>query len=85
RVADIERLKAELVAELAQRDASEAMLAVADRARDAALAQRRSGRDDLEFRKNFSRLSMVMDLSYSLNLLNNADQALARMQALMDQ
>jgi hypothetical protein len=85
RVANIERLKAQLTADLAQRDASEAMLAVADRARDAALSQRRSGQDDMEFRKNFARLSMVMDLSYSLNLLNNADQALAKMQALMDQ
>lgn len=85
RVSRIEALKAELQADLAQRDAAEAMLAVANRARDAALAQRRSGQDDLEFRKNFARLAMVMDLSYSLNLLNNADAALAKMQALVAQ
>src|SRR5205814_1668229 len=30
------------------------------------------------------RLAMVMDLSYSLNLLNSADLALAKMQALLD-
>src|SRR5262249_39675844 len=30
------------------------------------------------------RLAMVMDLSYSLSLLNSADEALGRMQALVD-
>jgi hypothetical protein len=85
RVGRIEALKSELQADLAMRDASDAMLAVAARARDAALAERRSGKDDLEFRKNFSRLAMVMDLSYSLNILNSADAALAKMQALMNQ
>ena len=85
RVSRIEALKAELQADLALRDASDAMLAVADRARDSALAERRSGKDDLEFRKNFARLAMVMDLSYSLNILNNADAALAKMQALVAQ
>lgn len=85
RVADIERLKAQLTGDLAQRDAAEAMLAVAARARDAALEQRRGGPEQQEFRKNFARLSMVMDLSYSLNLLNSADQALAKMQGLLQQ
>src|SRR6185312_753810 len=85
RVARIEALKAALQADLAQRDAAETMLAVANHARDAALEERRSGKDDLEFRKNFARLAMVMDLSYSLNLLNNADAALAKMQALVAQ
>jgi hypothetical protein len=84
-VSRVEALKAELQAGIARRDAAEAMLSVAQRARDAALAQRRSGKDDLEFRKNFSQLAMVMDLSYSLNLLNSADAAIARMQGLLDQ
>jgi hypothetical protein len=85
RVARIEALKAELQADIAQRDAANAMLNVAARARDAALADRRSGKDDMEFRQNFSQLSMVMDLSYSLNLLNSADAALASMQGLLAQ
>ena len=85
RVSRIEALKAELQADLAQRDAADAMLAVVNSARDGALAERRSGKDDMEFRKNFARLAMVMDLSYSLNLLNNADAALAKMQALIAQ
>ncbi|HXT02473.1 MAG TPA: hypothetical protein VN915_17500 [Elusimicrobiota bacterium] len=85
RVSRIEALKAELQADVAQRDAASAMAAVAEKARDAALQDRRSGKDDLEFRKNFSRLSMVMDLAYSLNLLNNADAALAAMQGLVAQ
>ncbi|HEX4046988.1 MAG TPA: hypothetical protein VH309_04100, partial [Elusimicrobiota bacterium] len=85
RVSRIEALKAELQADIAQRDAADAMLTVADRARDAALADRRSGKDDMEFRQNFSRLSMVMDLSYSLNLLNSADAALSSMENLVAQ
>ncbi len=83
RVSRIEALKAELQADIAQRAAADTMLTVAARARDAALADRRSGKDDLEFRQNFSRLSMVMDLSYSLNLLNSADAALAGMENLV--
>ncbi len=85
RVSRIEALKAELPGDIAQRDAANAMLTVAARARDAALADRRSGKDDMEFRQNFSRLSMVMDLSYSLNLLNSADAALTSMQNLLAQ
>ncbi|MDE2489700.1 MAG: hypothetical protein KGM24_02555, partial [Elusimicrobia bacterium] len=83
-VAQVERLKAQVQLAVAQRDAAQALLAVAQRARDAALRDRRSGKDDLEFRKNFSQLSMVMDLSYSLNILNSADAAIAQMQALLD-
>ena len=81
----VEALNAQLQANLASRDAAEAMLAVADRSRSSALRERRDGRDTLEFRKNFARLAMVMDLSYSLNLLNSADAALGKMEALIDQ
>ena len=80
----VEALKLRLNADLAQRDAAESLLAVKARLRDDALAARRGGKDDLEFRKNFSRLAMVMDLSYSLNILNSADAALAKMQGLLD-
>ncbi|MDE2511033.1 MAG: hypothetical protein KGL74_07920, partial [Elusimicrobia bacterium] len=85
RVNNIAAMKLTLTADLAQRDAAEALLAVKARLRDDALSERRSGKDDLEFRKNFSRLAMVMDLSYSLNILNSADAALAKMQGLLDQ
>lgn len=80
----VEELKARLQAELAARDAAEAMLSAADRARAGSLRDRRDGRDMLEFRKNHARLAMVMDLSYSLNILNSADAALGKMQALLD-
>ncbi|UPT72640.1 MAG: hypothetical protein M0D55_11825 [Elusimicrobiota bacterium] len=84
RVARVEALNAELQAGLAARDAADAVLAVADRSRAAALRERRGGREMLEFRKNFARLAMVMDLSYSLSLLNSADEALGKMQALVE-
>lgn len=84
RLSRVEALNAELQGNLALRDAAEAMLSVADRSRSAALRERRDGRDTLEFRKNFARLAMVMDLSYSLNLLNSADAALGKMEALVD-
>ncbi len=85
RLSRVEALNAELQANVAARDAAEAMLAVADRSRAEALRERRGGREMLEFRKNFARLAMVMDLSYSLNLLNSADAALGKMEALLDQ
>ncbi|MCM2303095.1 MAG: hypothetical protein NDJ72_00215 [Elusimicrobia bacterium] len=85
RLARVEALNAQLQANLAARDAAEAMLAVADRSRSVALRERRDGRDTLEFRKNFARLAMVMDLSYSLSLLNSADAALGKMQALVEE
>ncbi|MDP3544356.1 MAG: hypothetical protein Q8T11_17975 [Elusimicrobiota bacterium] len=85
RLARVEALNARLQASLASRDAAEAMLAVADRSRSAALRERRDGRDTLEFRKNFARLAMVMDLSYSLSLLNSADAALGRMEAIVEE
>lgn len=84
-VAKVETLKTQVQSQLAARDALAAMLAVADRARDGALQQRRNGQDMLEFRKNFSRLAMVMDLSYSMNLLNSAEAALNGMQQMLDQ
>ncbi|PIR17428.1 MAG: hypothetical protein COV48_08675, partial [Elusimicrobia bacterium CG11_big_fil_rev_8_21_14_0_20_64_6] len=83
RLARVEALNAELQANIASRDAAEAMLAVADRSRASALRERRGGRETLEFRKNFARLAMVMDLSYSLNLLNSADAAIGKMEALV--
>ncbi|MBI5595336.1 MAG: hypothetical protein HY928_04520, partial [Elusimicrobia bacterium] len=79
------QLEARAQAELAQRDAAGQMLALADRLRGGALRERRAGREQLEFRKNFSRLAMVMDLSYSLNVITAAEKAIAGMQALLDE
>ncbi|MFH2204880.1 MAG: hypothetical protein ABIJ96_17345 [Elusimicrobiota bacterium] len=80
----IERLKAKAQAELAEREAAGQLLAMADRMRDASLRRRRDERDMTEFRKNFSRLAMVMDLSYSLNVIQAAQNAIEGMKALVD-
>lgn len=82
--ARVEAAQARLQAGLAERDAADSLLAVAERARQAALRERRAGRETLEFRRNYARLAMVMDLSYSLNVLNAADTALGRMLALVE-
>ena len=84
RVAKVEELQARSQAEVAEREAAARMLAVADRLRGAALRRRRDGRDQLEFQKNYARLAMVMDLSYSLNVLKAAEEAVRRMDALLD-
>jgi len=83
-LARVEELNARLQIDITQRDAAEGLLALKDKARAEALRERRGGRDTLEFRKNFARLAMVMDLSYSLSLLNSADAALGKMEALID-
>ncbi|MDX6770396.1 MAG: hypothetical protein SF051_12750, partial [Elusimicrobiota bacterium] len=82
--ARVEAAQARVNSGLAERDAADALLAVAERSRQSALRERRGGRDTLEFRRNYARLAMVMDLSYSLNVLNSADAALGRMIGLVD-
>jgi hypothetical protein len=81
----VDGLKRDAQGSVAARDAAAGTLAVADQVRTGALRDRRSGKEMLEFRKNFSRLAMVMDLSLSLNILNSADQALSGMLDLIDQ
>ena len=85
RVTRIEELKKKVQSGLAERDSATAALAMADRARSGALLDRRSGKEMLEFRKNFARLAMVMDLTYGLNLLNSLDKALSGMQVMLDE
>ncbi|MBI4677536.1 MAG: hypothetical protein HY748_08135 [Elusimicrobia bacterium] len=80
----VDKAKSQAQEELGTRDATAGALAVADKVRSGALRDRRSGKEMLEFRKNFARLAMVMDLSYSLNILNSADQALTGMLDLID-
>src|SRR5207302_3634096 len=72
-------------AQLAARDALAGLMAVSDKARDQALQQRRNGKDMLEFRKNFSRLAAVVDMSLALNEITAAEKAIAGMQALLQQ
>jgi hypothetical protein len=84
RVTKIEELQGRSQAEVAEREAAARMLAVADRLRGSALRRRRDGRDQLEFQKNFARLAMVMDLSYSLNVLKAAEEAVRSMEALLE-
>ncbi|MBI5622891.1 MAG: hypothetical protein HY924_03845 [Elusimicrobia bacterium] len=80
----VDRLKQAAQDEVATRDAAAGSMAVTEQLRSGALRDRRSGKDMLEFRKNFARLAMVMDLSYSLNILNSADLALTGMIDLID-
>jgi hypothetical protein len=82
-VAKIETLKSSVQAQLAARDALAGLLAVSDKARDQALQQRRNGADMLEFRKNFSRLAAVVDMSLALNEISAAEKAIAGMQNLL--
>ncbi|MBI5209140.1 MAG: hypothetical protein HY927_04110 [Elusimicrobia bacterium] len=80
----MEKLKTDAQGQVAERDVAAGGLSTADKVRSGALRERRSGKEMLEFRKNFSRLAVVMDLSYSLNILNSADAALSGMLDLID-
>ncbi len=82
-VSKIETLKSSVQAQIAARDALANLLAVSDKARDQALQQRRNGKDMLEFRKNFSRLAAVVDMSLALNEITAAEKAIAGMQAML--
>jgi exonuclease VII small subunit len=83
-VSEIESLRGEAKGELANRDAVESLLAVANKSRNLALRERRSGKEMLEFHKNMSRLATVMDLALSLNEINAAQAALKQMMGLLD-
>ena len=81
----VEELRATAQAELSMRDSSATLLQSAAKARNLAAADRRSGKEMLEFRKNFSRVAMVMDLTYGLNIVLAAEKSIIQMQALLDQ
>ncbi|MDD5628357.1 MAG: hypothetical protein PHU21_04795, partial [Elusimicrobia bacterium] len=84
-VGEIEQLRGEAKGEMANRDAAQTLLAVANKSRNLALRERRNGQSMLEFHKNMSRLATVMDLALSLNEINAAQAALKQMMDLLDQ
>ncbi len=81
----IERERAQVKGELAQRDATQALLAAANKIRNHALAERRNGQDMLQFHTDFAKLDSVVDLALSLNEINAAEAAIAKMQTLLQQ
>ncbi|MFA6029543.1 MAG: hypothetical protein WC969_06805 [Elusimicrobiota bacterium] len=83
-VGQVEELRGQAKAELTNREALEKLLSALNTSRNAALRERRNGRDMLEFHKNMARLATVMDLAFSLNEINAAQSAIAQMQALLD-
>ncbi|MBI5201959.1 MAG: hypothetical protein HY925_10265, partial [Elusimicrobia bacterium] len=80
-VARVEGLQGDAQSALGTRDSAAQMLSSADLVRGSALRERRSARETQQFRKNFSQWAMVMELSYTLNLLTSAEAAARGMQA----
>ncbi len=83
-VAEIEALRAEAKGEIAQRDATSQLLASSNRIRNAALRERRDGKDMLRFHTDMAKLASVMDLALSLNEINAAQTAIKQMMDLLE-
>jgi hypothetical protein len=83
-VTRLEGLRGEAKAELTNRNALERLLAVINRSRNAALRDRRSGKEMLEFHENLAKLATVMDLALGLNEVAAAQAAIVQMQELVD-
>ncbi|PIR19062.1 MAG: hypothetical protein COV48_04065, partial [Elusimicrobia bacterium CG11_big_fil_rev_8_21_14_0_20_64_6] len=83
-VTEIEALRAEAKGEIAQRDATSQLLASSNRVRNAALRERRDGKDMLRFHTDMAKLASVMDLALSLNEINAAQTAIKQMQDLLE-
>ncbi|MCR4296476.1 MAG: hypothetical protein NUW21_13145, partial [Elusimicrobia bacterium] len=83
-VAEIEALRAEAKGEIAQRDATSQLLASSNRIRNAALRDRRDGKDMLRFHTDMAKLASVMDLALSLNEINAAQTAIKQMMDLLE-
>ncbi|MFA6004148.1 MAG: hypothetical protein WC881_08770, partial [Elusimicrobiota bacterium] len=83
-VAQVEQLREQTRAEMANRDAVKGLLAVANKSRNAALRDRRDGSEMLEFHKNLARLDTVMGLALSLNEIKAAQTAINQMMGLLD-
>ncbi|MDD5656727.1 MAG: hypothetical protein PHF00_05675, partial [Elusimicrobia bacterium] len=81
---EIEDLRGQVRAEMANRDAASGLLAVANKSRNMALRDRRDGKEMLEFHQNLSRLATVMDLALSLNEIAAAQAAIKQMMDLLD-
>ena len=83
-VAEIEVLRASAKGEVAQRDATSQLLASSNRVRNAALRERRDGKDMLRFHTDMAKLASVMDLALSLNEINAAQTAIKQMMDLLE-
>ncbi|MDP3542182.1 MAG: hypothetical protein Q8T11_06880 [Elusimicrobiota bacterium] len=83
-VGEIEALRAEAKGEVAQRDATSQLLASSNRIRNAALRDRRDGKDMLRFHTDMAKLASVMDLALSLNEINAAQAAIKQMMDLLE-
>ncbi|MBI2787558.1 MAG: hypothetical protein HYX59_02645 [Elusimicrobia bacterium] len=83
-VGEIEVLRAEAKGEVAQRDATSQLLASSNRVRNAALRERRDGKDMLRFHTDMAKLASVMDLALSLNEINAAQAAIKEMMDLLE-
>ncbi len=83
-VGEIEVLRVEAKGEVAQRDATSQLLASSNRVRNAALRERRDGKDMLRFHTDMAKLASVMDLALSLNEINAAQAAIKEMMDLLE-
>ncbi len=83
-VGEIETLRATAQGEVAQRDATSQLLASSNRVRNAALRERRDGKDMLRFHTDMAKLASVMDLALSLNEINAAQAAIKQMMDLLE-
>jgi len=83
-VGEIETLRATAQGEVAQRDATSQLLASSNRVRNAALRERRDGKDMLRFHTDMAKLASVMDLALSLNEINAAQTAIKQMMDLLE-
>src|SRR6185312_3358057 len=83
-VGEIETQRAEVQAEMTQRDATQSLLKAANQIRNHALNERRNGQDMLRFHTDFAKLATVMDLALSLNEIAAAQAAIKQMMDLLE-
>ncbi|UPT72996.1 MAG: hypothetical protein M0D55_13950 [Elusimicrobiota bacterium] len=83
-VSEIEALRAQAKGEIAQRDATSQLLSSSNRVRNAALRERRDGKDMLRFHTDMAKLASVMDLALSMNEINAAQTAIKQMMDLLE-
>ncbi|MDE2511029.1 MAG: hypothetical protein KGL74_07900, partial [Elusimicrobia bacterium] len=82
-VGEIENQRAEVQAEMSQRDATQGLIRAANQIRNHALNERRNGQDMLRFHTDFAKLASVMDLALALNEIGAAEAAINQMMALL--
>ncbi|MBI3288969.1 MAG: hypothetical protein HYZ74_05575, partial [Elusimicrobia bacterium] len=82
-VAEIEAMRAETKAELAQRDAVSQLLAASNKTRNHALRERNPSVNQ-RFHTDMAKLASVMDLALSLNEINAAQAAIKQLMDLLE-